>query len=145
MAQSMLPIESFLNIPWSPQLPTNRNGVSEHDLTTKSSLAVNAHAIKFRYLRHYKDRFGNPWVYVRHNGRKIRIKETIGSPEFACAYGDAIHRLNSPGPIDPIRKNETDHTKPGTLVGWRLNISHRLGSRNSIRHRNHRRLFTRTT
>jgi hypothetical protein len=25
--------------------------------------------------------------------------------------------LNSPGPIDPNRKNETDHTKPGTL-GW---------------------------
>jgi integrase len=73
--------------------------------------------IKFRYLQHYKDRYGNPWVYVRHNGHKIRIKETIGSPEFARAYGDAIHRLNSPGPIDPNRKNETDHTKPGTL-GW---------------------------
>jgi hypothetical protein len=73
--------------------------------------------IKFRYLQHYQDRYGNPWVYVRHNGHKIRIKETIGSPEFARAYGDAIHRLNSPGPIDPNRKNETDHTKPGTL-GW---------------------------
>jgi hypothetical protein len=73
--------------------------------------------IKFKYLQHYKDRYGNPWVYVRHNGHKIRIKETIGSPEFARAYGDAIHRLNSPGPIDPNRKNETDHAKPGTL-GW---------------------------
>jgi hypothetical protein len=71
--------------------------------------------LKFRYLQHYQDRYGNSWVYVRHNGRKIRIKEPIGSPEFARAYSVAIHRLNSPGPTDQNRN--TGHTKPGTL-GW---------------------------
>jgi hypothetical protein len=45
--------------------------------------------LKFRYLQHYRYRYGNPWVYVRRNRRKIRIKETIGSPGFARAYSDA--------------------------------------------------------
>ena len=73
-------------------------------------------AIKFRYLQHYKDRYGNDWAYVRRNGRKIRIKESIGSPGFARAYSVALHQLNSPpGPIQ--QPNQKDHTQPGTL-GW---------------------------
>jgi hypothetical protein len=44
---------------------------------------VNAHANQISVHRS-----GNPWVYVRHNGRKIRIKEPIGSAEFARADGN---------------------------------------------------------
>jgi len=52
--------------------------------------------IEFPYLKEDTDRHGNVRVYVRRQGRKIRIREPKGSPGFARAYADAVHALENP-------------------------------------------------
>jgi len=50
---------------------------------------------------------------------------------WALYLRDAIHRLNSPGPIDQNQKNETGHTKPSTL-GWLAGSIFRIDSVHEI-------------
>jgi integrase len=50
------------------------------------------------YLEHDEDRHGNPRVYVRRNGKRIRIRETEGTPAFAKAYTAAVEKLDNQGP-----------------------------------------------
>lgn len=45
------------------------------------------------YLSRDPDRHGNPRVYVRRNGRRIRIKAKEGTPAFAAAYSAAVASL----------------------------------------------------
>jgi hypothetical protein len=52
--------------------------------------------VDFPYLMEDRDRHGNVRVYVRRNGRKVRIKEPMGSPGFARAYSDAMEALEHP-------------------------------------------------
>jgi hypothetical protein len=69
------------------------------------------------YLQEDEDRHGNPRVYVRRNGKRVRIREKEGTPEFARAYADAVDRL---GPPTRRKKSAVDappqHAK-GTF-GW---------------------------
>jgi integrase len=67
------------------------------------------------YLEHDEDRHGNPRVYVRRNGKRIRIREGRGSPAFARAYADAVDALGARA-TNPSRKATASHP-PGSL-GW---------------------------
>lgn len=50
--------------------------------------------LDFRYLMADEDRHGNKRLFVRRRGRKIRIREKVGTEAFLQAYGDALHTLN---------------------------------------------------
>ena len=45
------------------------------------------------YLERDKDRHGNPRIYVRRNGKRVRIREQEGTLEFAKSYADALEKL----------------------------------------------------
>ena len=65
------------------------------------------------YLNTDTDRHGNKRVFVRRHGRKIRIRETPGSPEFLRVYTEALSALNEAAGVVP----EKGKTTPGTF-GW---------------------------
>ena len=59
------------------------------------------------YLERDKDRHGNPRIYVRRNGKRVRIREQEGTLEFAKAVcggaGEAMRGIacqGSPAPDD---------------------------------------------
>ena len=52
--------------------------------------------LPLRYLFQDRDRHGNERLYVRRNGRKIRIRERWGTPEFLDAYRDALAATELP-------------------------------------------------
>jgi integrase len=66
------------------------------------------------YLSRDPDRHGNPRIYVRRNGKRVRIHEPEGTPAFAKAYTEAVDKLGD----RPGKRASTlrEHTK-GTL-GW---------------------------
>ena len=53
------------------------------------------------YLQRDKDRHGNPRIYVRRNGKRVRIREQEGTLEFAKAVcegaGEAMRRIACQG------------------------------------------------
>lgn len=49
-----------------------------------------------KYLQSDPDRHGNPRLYVRKNGRRIRLREAEGSPEFHREFAAALERLDKP-------------------------------------------------
>lgn len=67
--------------------------------------------IDLPYLARDRDRHGNWRLYVRKNGRKIRIKEAPGTAAFTRAYGEAVDALDGPAKLRPRK------TARGTL-GW---------------------------
>lgn len=67
------------------------------------------------YLSRETDRHGNERLYVRRFGKRIRIRETEGTPEFARAYADAVDRLG-PAPSKIPNTALTVHA-PGSF-GW---------------------------
>lgn len=69
--------------------------------------------IDLPYLCKDPDRHGNDRLYVRRNGKRIRIKEQPGTPAFTRAYNAALERLEAKGPGAVAL---TTHAK-GTL-GW---------------------------
>jgi integrase len=68
----------------------------------------------FPYLMIDRDRHGNERVYVRKDGKKARVRERMGSPEFARAYVAAMDDLDHPGRKDG---NRLRAASAGTL-GW---------------------------
>jgi len=67
------------------------------------------------YLERDEDRHGNPRVYVRRNGKRIRIREAEGTHAFAMAYADAVERLGDrPGK----RTAAVLTTHPKGTLGW---------------------------
>jgi len=48
------------------------------------------------FLERDEDRHGNDRIYVRRNGKRIRIRETEGTPAFAGAYAAAVEKLGDP-------------------------------------------------
>lgn len=67
------------------------------------------------YLERDTDRHGNPRIYVRRHGKRIRIKEAEGTVAFAKAYSDALERLDARAPATAGARM-TGHPK-GSL-GW---------------------------
>jgi integrase len=72
--------------------------------------------LDFPYLFIDQDRHGNERVYVRRHGRKIRLRETKGTPSFIEAYREAIEALDR---VNGHRDGTRGPTaaSPGT-VGW---------------------------
>jgi len=62
--------------------------------------------VRYPFLVEDKDRHGNVRVYFRRDGRKVRIRETPGSPEFSTVYAALV------AGAAPVRRDAT-----GTL-GW---------------------------
>jgi integrase len=65
--------------------------------------------ITLHYICEDRDRHGNLRLYVRRNGRKIRIRERWGTPGFLDAYNsalDATERPN-PSPKTPLKPAKT--------------------------------------
>jgi integrase len=69
------------------------------------------------YLHHNPDRHGNDRLYVRRNGKYIRIREEEGTPEFARAYIAAVDALGpTPSKIPQGTMLPTPHPKDS--FGW---------------------------
>jgi integrase len=68
----------------------------------------------FPYLLEDKDRHGNPRVYVRRDGKRIRLRARRGTAAFAKEYADALEGIARPKP--PPRSVLQAPTR-GTL-GW---------------------------
>lgn len=69
--------------------------------------------LELRYLVEDVDRHGNVRVYLRRNGRKVRLRSPTGSPEFFAEYRAALAALESPLPSPTPRSTEAP--LPGTL------------------------------
>jgi len=65
------------------------------------------------YLLSDPDRHGNPRLYVRRHGKRIRIKEQPGTPEFLAAYGSAVVALERP--TDAAMRQAASVPKKGTM------------------------------
>ena len=68
----------------------------------------------FPYLISDRDRHGVVRYYVRRHGRKIRIREKLGSEAFVAAYMEALRALD---PVAADRRVAMTHADVGTL-GW---------------------------
>lgn len=69
--------------------------------------------IDLPYLERDTDRHGNPRVYVRRHGKRVRIRETEGTAAFARAYSEAVGRLDSRAPMPTALT-----THPKDSFGW---------------------------
>jgi len=67
------------------------------------------------YLSQETDRHGNPRLYVRRHGRRVRIREALGTPEFARAYAAAVERLGGSAPPLPVKARQPF---PRGTLGW---------------------------
>jgi integrase len=67
------------------------------------------------YLERDTDRHGNPRVYVRRHGKRIRIKASEGTAAFAKAYSDALERLDTRA---PATANAPLTAHPKASLGW---------------------------
>ena len=67
------------------------------------------------YLERDKDRHGNPRIYVRRNGKRVRIREQEGTLEFAKAYAKALEKLC--GEL-PVRAAPLLTTHPKDTLGY---------------------------
>jgi integrase len=68
----------------------------------------------FPYLIADRDRHGVTRYYVRRHGRKVRVKEKLGTEAFALAYGEALRALD-PGAAK--HREALKSASVGTL-GW---------------------------
>lgn len=75
---------------------------------------MNAMIVEPDYLRRDQDRHGNWRIYVRKNGRSIRIRERPGSPEFMAACADALVALDSQAAADTPERRKAPSR--GTLA-----------------------------
>jgi hypothetical protein len=70
--------------------------------------------IDFPYLTEERDRHGNMRLYVRRHRRdpRVRIREQLGTTEFALAYTAALATLEAGHPAPSKR------TTPAGTFGW---------------------------
>jgi len=68
----------------------------------------------FDYLEYNPDRHGNVRLYVRRNGKRVRLREKEGTPAFAKEYVAAVEKLAPGAPAHvtaPV-------THPKDTFGW---------------------------
>jgi integrase len=70
--------------------------------------------MRMPYLSAEVDRHGNPRLYVRRFGRRIRIYDTPGSPEFIKTYAAAVESLGPPAPTCVEARRQF----PRGTLGW---------------------------
>jgi hypothetical protein len=66
------------------------------------------------YLSRDPDRHGNDRIYVRRNGKRIRLREKEGTAAFAKEYADAVDQLGS----SPSKSGAQITTYPKGTFGW---------------------------
>ena len=66
------------------------------------------------YLSRERNRHGKECIYVRRNGKRIRLKKKEGTVEFAREYSDAVDKL---GP-SPTQRPEGPTPHPQGSFGW---------------------------
>jgi hypothetical protein len=73
--------------------------------------------INLPYLSPEKNRHGKDVLFVRRNGRRIRIREKLGSgsPDFMKAYAEALERLS---PSGPPKVGQVKQPFPAGTLGW---------------------------
>lgn len=74
--------------------------------------------IDLPYLNQEKTRHGRWVLYVRKNGRRIRLKSAPGTPAFIAEYKAAIEKLGKPKP--PANPRDKRHFANSSL-GWLIN------------------------
>jgi integrase len=67
------------------------------------------------YLSIERNRHGKEVVFVRRHGRRIRIREKLGSPEFLDSYKEALQRVS---PAGPPRCGSFRQLWPVGTLGW---------------------------
>ena len=72
------------------------------------------------FLSSEPDRHGNDRLYVRRNGKRIRIRETEG-PAFAQAYADAVKKLGEP-PSKRASAATLQTRHPKDSLGWMASL-----------------------
>ena len=78
--------------------------------------------VELPYLSEELDRHGNQRLYVRRNGRRIRLRVARGTDGFLDAYRaalDSIRELKPPPPL--LRSRRSLHA--ALWAGWRRFIS----------------------
>ena len=88
------------------------------------------------YLSRDLDRHGNPRIYVRRNGKRIRINEAEGTPAFAKAYADAVEKLDGQArraskPADPCRGHAGLARRPILRLEGEANFSRSTRNRSA--------------
>lgn len=68
------------------------------------------------FLSTETDRHGNVRIYVRKYGRRIRLREAPGTPEFARAYASALERLAAP--VEPLDSRPARTEPKANTFGW---------------------------
>ncbi len=72
------------------------------------------------YLSRELDRHGNERLYVRRNGKRVRLRVPEGTPDFAKAYSRAVDQLGLP----PSRRQQAAaavRVWPKNSFGWLAN------------------------
>ena len=81
-------------------------------------MSITMAATDLPFLSRETDRHGNPRLYVRRNGKRIRIRVKERTPEFAKAYSAAVDQLGDP----PSKRGRgTELVMPGWpkgTLGW---------------------------
>jgi hypothetical protein len=71
--------------------------------------------VELPYLSTEPDGYGNVRLYVRKNGRRIRIREALESEAFAAAYARALAALERPEP-KPVQQSRAAEGTLGALA-----------------------------
>lgn len=66
------------------------------------------------FLSQEVDRHSNRRIYVRRWGRRVRLKEKLGTPEFMAEYARALAELDKRAPVTPTTVRPA--AKVGTLA-----------------------------
>jgi integrase len=74
--------------------------------------------IDLDYLSRESDRHGNERLYVRRNGKRIRLRKPVGSKEFLDEYKAAVEKLGAPPSKRPGPKDSVSHHWPKGTFGW---------------------------
>lgn len=67
------------------------------------------------YLSQERNRHGQECFYVRRFGRRVRLHEAPGSPEFMTAYAEAVRELSGRRPVRTIPELKP---YPAGTLGW---------------------------
>lgn len=70
------------------------------------------------YISREKNRHGTSVLFVRRNGKRIRIREPEGTPAFARAYAEAVESLGLPPSQRPPPRASVHTAWPRNTFGW---------------------------
>jgi len=76
---------------------------------------MNTLKIDLPHLSEESDRHGNVRLYARRHGRRIRIRASRGSKDFAAAYAAALEKLSERAPPDTTPQLQR---APRSSLGW---------------------------